>query len=433
MGINGEGIARDKKGIVFIDGAIAGETVEASIYQQKGHYRRAKLFRVIKPSKERIKPPCPYYDRCGACQIMHIAYEGQLALKRANVAEALYKYAAVDPDLVEDVVVNDRIWEYRNSLKLPVMERNGKLISGLYQEGSNRFFAVDRCMIHDRQIEKIRKNVLNVLNKYGLKAYDRKTKEGIRGIFVRGLDNHYQLAIISGKDKIDTEIIADLVKIKGLEVIDQYRKTNDSSDFFGKELIHLSPKRELYFKFADLDLCISTRSFFQLNTAQAEKLYRLVAKMTPYNLDFIFEAYAGIGVISLMLKDHAKKIVGVEMIASAVRMANHNARKNHIDNVSFECDDAPRSLYRYVKEDKVDFLIIDPPRTGLSDEMIEVIMRSKIEGIIYVSCNPSTLGKDLFILKQRYEIKRIVPLDIFSQSAHVETVVLLEAKNRYER
>lgn len=433
MGINGEGIARDNKGIIFIDGAITNEEVEAKIYQDCGRYRRARLLKVIKAAKERVKPCCPYFEYCGACQIMHLDYSSQLIFKHDNVAEALYKYAGIDPDMVEDTVAGKQVWGYRNSLKLPIKERNGKLVSGLYREGSNRFLTIDRCMIHDPKIEKIRKNVLNVLNKHGLRAYDKKTKEGIRGIFVRGLDDHYQLALISGKDSIDPKIISDLARIEGLEVIDQYRKVTESTDFFGKELIHLSRKHEMNFRFAGLDLAISTRSFFQLNTSQAEKMYRLIADMTPYDLNFIFEAYAGIGVISLFVKDHARRIVGVESIASAVRMANRNAQRNHIGNVSFECDDAPKAFYRYVKEGKVDFLIVDPPRVGLNDEMIETIMRSKIKGMIYVSCNPSTLGKDLHILGQKFKIKRIVPLDIFAQSAHVETVVLLEDREHPKR
>ena len=159
-------------------------------------------------------------------------------------------------------------------------------------------------------------------------------------------------------------------------------------------------------------------------------MYNIVRDLIPTYQDFIFEAYSGIGVISMMLHKNAKKIVGVESIIDAVNNANHNAKLNGMDNVSFVCDDAALALMRYSKKEKIDTLVVDPPRTGLDDAMIDCILRSKIDRIVYISCNPATLAKNLYLLGNRYEVKRIIPLDMFSQSAHVESITLLERKKK---
>ena len=425
MGINGEGIGKLDHKIVFVKGALKDEIVDVRIIEEHKNYKIAELNKIIKRSKERVDVSCPYYEKCGACQIMQMNYEAQLAYKKAHLLETLNKYFSVDPKIVSDVIRNDEPLYYRNSLKLPVKMVDGKLISGLYQSDSNRFLPVKDCLIHAKNLEKVKKNVLNVLNKYHVPAYERKSKKGLRAIFLRELSDKYQLALISGKDNIDKTLIDDLLKIEGLEVIDQYIKTNDKHDFFSNELIHHTKKHYLTFTFDGLKLNISPRSFFQLNTKQALKLYQTVAMMIPHGLDLIFEAYAGIGTISLMLKDHAKEIVGVEEIASAVNNANLNAKRNKIANVSFICDDAAHALKMYSKKRKIDLLIVDPPRSGLSDEMLINILRSKIKYLVYVSCNPATLAKNLAVLNDNYQVIKIVPLDMFSETSAVESITLL--------
>lgn len=429
MGINGEGIGYFNRLPVFIEGVLKDELVEAKITERHGNYAKAECIKIIEKSRDRIKPVCQYYGKCGGCQLLHMGYYGQLEYKYETLAESLEKYAGIDGEMVEDVRPNPNPLGYRNSLKLPVFEQHHKLVCGLYETNSNHMIEVDQCAIHEDGLERVKKNVLNVLNKYHYHAYDKQTKKGIKGIFLRVLDNHFQLCLVTGETRILKETIDDLGKIQNLVSIYQSIHTTKSHEFFGKQMIHLYGSKYLIFKLGDLKLNLSTRSFFQLNTAQAQNLYQFVVDNVKDNQDFIFEAYSGIGAISLMLKDKAHRIMGVESIADAVANANMNARNNHIDHVHFVCDDAAVALKHYSKKHKIDTLVVDPPRVGLDDNMLETILRSKIDDIIYISCNPATLAKNLAVLSQRYQVTRIVPFDIFSQSAHVETVCVLTKKN----
>lgn len=428
IGINGEGIGYIDSKPVFVKGALPNELVEAKITLKERNYSKAECVKVIKASKERIKPLCPYYERCGACQLMHLDYEAQLRYKVEILKEALYKYADIDDSLIEDIIRNNDIFGYRNSLKLPITSIKGKLVSGLYENESNHILKVDECLIHDKDIERVKKNVLNVLNKYAYNAYNFKDKTGIRALAIRKIDDSISLVIVSGNTQINKECIDDLSKIKGLKSIYQSIHTTKSHEFFGNQMIHLYGSKYITFKFNNLKMNLSARSFFQLNTKQAIKLYNVIRDEVKENQDVIFEAYSGIGAISLILSDKASKIIGVESIADAVNNANKNARDNHIENVSFECDDAAISLKRHAKKMKIDTLVVDPPRVGLDDDMLETILKSKIKNIIYVSCNPATLAKNLSILKSRYQIKKIIPLDMFSNSAHIESITVLKYK-----
>ena len=425
MGINGEGIAYNRRLPVFVEGALVDEVVDATITESYKTYQKAKVNRIIEKSDSRIKAPCQYYEKCGGCQIMHATYDYQLAYKQDTLLEALYKYAEIDLSIVEEIKANPNPLGYRNSLKLPLASKGGKLVTGLYEKESNRVIFVDKCMIHEEGLEKIKKNILNVLNKYHFEAYSNKDKKGIRTLFIRVLNGKFHVCLITGDTKISEECINDLSKIENLESLYQSIHTTKSHEIFGNKMLHLYGKKYLTFVFDGLKLNLSVRSFFQLNTKQAINLYHTVKDLVPDNQNFIFEAYSGVGAISLLLKDKAKEIVGVEVIADAVNNANLNAKNNNIKNVKFECDDAANALKRYSKKVNIDTLVVDPPRTGLDDLMLDTILKSKIKNIVYVSCNPATLAKNLAVLKTRYQIKRIIPFDMFSQGAQVESVCYL--------
>lgn len=428
IGINGEGIGYFHRLPVFIEGALVDEVVEAHITEKHQNYLKAEVVKVLEESRDRVKPVCKYYGQCGGCQLLHANYYAQLEYKYETLAETLAKYAGIDPEMVEDVKQNPHPFGYRNSMKLPVFMHNHKLVCGLYETNTNHIIEVDSCPIHEEGLEKVKKNILNVLNKYHYQAYENQTKEGIRGLFVRVLDGHYQVCIVTGETEIKKETIEDLSKIDNLVSLYQSIHTTKSHEFFGKQMIHLAGKKHLTFKLGDLKLGLSIRSFYQLNTEQAANLYQFVVDQVKDNQNFIFEAYSGIGAISLMLKDKAKKIVGVENIADAVTNANMNARNNHLENINFVCDDAAVALKRYSKKEKIDTLIVDPPRVGLDDNMLDTVLRSHIKDIVYISCNPATLAKNIAVLQKRYRVTKITPFDIFSNSAHVETVCLLTRK-----
>lgn len=425
-GINGEGIGYIDRMPVFVPQALIGEEVEIRIVDKQKRYATAELLRVVKSSKNRIRPKCFIQNTCGACPLMIARYPAQLEYKQDLLKQSLIKYAQIDPRKVARVKASEDVFGYRNQFKLPCAMEEGRLVSGLFMPNSNYFIDVKKCWIHEDGLERVRMDIMHVLNTHGCVSYNPHDKKGIRNLVVRGFDNRYQCTIVTGNDELDERLVSDLMRIKGLTSLWQSIHTiKKTPEVFGNKMMHLAGETSLSMELDGLKLRISPRSFFQLNSKQAVQLYRTIASMVKENNELIVEAYSGIGAISLYLKDKAKEIIGIESIKDAVVNANQNAALNGCEHVSFLCDDAANKLTYLSKKRSIDVLVVDPPRSGLDDAMLECILRSKIKNIIYVSCNPATLGKNLAVLCSRYNVDRIQPIDIFPHTPHVETVALL--------
>lgn len=425
-GINGEGIGYIDRMPVFVPQALIGEEVEIRIVDKQKRYATAELLRVVKSSKNRIRPKCFIQNTCGACPLMIARYPAQLEYKQDLLKQSLIKYAQIDPRKVARVKASEDVFGYRNQFKLPCAMEEGRLVSGLFMPNSNYFIDVKKCWIHEDGLERVRMDIMHVLNTHDCVSYNPHDKKGIRNLVVRGFDNRYQCTIVTGNEELDERLISDLMRIKGLTSLWQSIHTiKKTPEVFGNKMMHLAGETSLAMELDGLKLRISPRSFFQLNSKQAVQLYRTIASMVKENNELIVEAYSGIGAISLYLKDKAKEIIGIESIKDAVVNANQNAALNGCEHVSFLCDDAANKLTYLSKKRSIDVLVVDPPRSGLDDAMLECILRSKIKNIIYVSCNPATLGKNLAVLCSRYNVDRIQPIDIFPHTPHVETVALL--------
>lgn len=428
-GINGEGIGYIDRMPVFVPQALIGEEVEIRIVDKQKRYATAELLRVVKSSKNRIRPKCFIQNTCGACPLMIARYPAQLEYKQDLLKQSLIKYAQIDPRKVARVKASEDVFGYRNQFKLPCAMEEGRLVSGLFMPNSNYFIDVKKCWIHEDGLERVRMDIMHVLNTHDCVSYNPHDKKGIRNLVVRGFDNRYQCTIVTGNEELDECLISDLMRIKGLTSLWQSIHTiKKTPEVFGNKMMHLAGETSLAMELDGLKLRISPRSFFQLNSKQAVQLYRTIASMVKENNELIVEAYSGIGAISLYLKDKAKEIIGIESIKDAVVNANQNAALNGCEHVSFLCDDAANKLTYLSKKRSIDVLVVDPPRSGLDDAMLECILRSKIKNIIYVSCNPATLGKNLAVLCSRYNVDRIQPIDIFPHTPHVETVVQLVRK-----
>jgi 23S rRNA (uracil-5-)-methyltransferase RumA len=428
-GINGEGIGFYKRKPVFVDGCFPGEVVECEI-RDEGRHCRGDLKRIVKRSPHRIRSSCPHHRKCGACVFCELNYEEQLRIKKELLASALYKYMGYEEEL-NDVIASDRILHYRNKCNLPVVERDGKLVNALYKQGSNHPALIDECEIHEEGVERIRKAILDVLNRHHLKAYRHSEKAGIRQLVVRGFEGKYQAVIISGRDHLDEEVIADLKKIEGL--VSLYQGVNihrDPVQMMPDKLKRLFGQEKIRLKNGSYEMKLSPKAFFQLNHDQAQRIYEDVSSSIDGKAKLLVEAYCGIGAISLYMHDRAEKLTGIEIIPQAIADAKENARINGIDNIDFICDDAAKAIRRITKKDRIDVLVADPPRTGLDDELIETIMKTKIREVIYVSCNPSTLAKDLAVLQQKYEIRSIQAYDMFPNTPLIETVCCLYHQKR---
>ena len=424
MGINGEGIGYDHGVPVFIPGALMHETVDVKITQEKEKYKTAKLIRVIRKSKDRVEPECRYCDSCRACTLMHLKYERQLNYKKQTLKQALKKYA--DIDMPVSIIKNDNIYHYRNKFKLPFGMEKGKIVTGMYESERGRFVPIEDCIIHEEVLEKVRKQILEIMNKYKLKAYNERTREGYRSLIMRTFNNKIALVFVVG-DNTDLEpMLSDLTRIE--EVSSIYYSVNTNKKYINaleNDLVHVFGKNCLNARINDLKLVFTPKSFFQLNTRQAEVLYDEAVSLIDENDEEVLEAYCGVGVMSLMVARKAKHVTGVEIVPDALDNAKKNARYNKIDNVDFVVGDSGSVMEEISKEKQLDCLIVDPPRTGLDEKMINSILNSNAKKLIYVSCNPSTLAKNLNVLKEYYNIESIRAIDVFSNTEHVESIVYL--------
>ncbi len=431
MGINGEGIGYVDRTPVFIPGVLIDEEVDIRIVENHKRYMIGQVNRIYQVSKDRIKPKCFVQDRCKACPLMIARYSKQLEYKFDNVKQSLIKYAQINPKVIQNVVANPEIFGYRNQLKLPCAMEQGKLVTGMYIPGTNHFQEVKKCILHEDGLERVRKDILHILNVHHIQAYDHRKKEGLRSLIVRGFNGYYQCTLVSGEDVYSEQLVQDIMRIKGIislwQSVHTARKTHE---VFGPKLQLLAGERYLPLTLDHLKLQISPRSFFQLNTLQAAILYKTIASIIPKTYDLIVEAYSGIGAISLYLQDKAKEIIGIESIKDAVINANQNAKLNGFEHISFICADAADKLQYISKKRPIDCLVVDPPRTGLDEAMLYCIIKSRIKDIVYVSCNPATLAKNLAVLNSKYDVKKVVPVDMFSHTAHVECVVLLSRKEK---
>ena len=423
-GINGEGIAFFKRKPVFIEGCFPDEVVDADLIDEGRHYK-GRLKAVLKKSPERIKPVCSYADKCGACALMGLKYDGQLAIKMQLLENALYKYAEYEGK-IEGIVKSDDVYGYRNKCNLPIISYNGKLVNALYKQGSNHPCLITTCFIHEESVEEIRRKILDVLNRYKLQAYDRREKKGMRQLIVRAFDKGAQAVLVTGNDTLKENVIADLKKIKGLKSLFQGINTvRDPIRMMPEKLRPLFGKEKIEVKSLNYELELSPQAFFQLNHKQAEQIYKDAAALIEEKQKLIIEGYCGIGTISLAMHDKAEKIIGIEIIEKAIKDAKDNAKKNKVENVEFRCGDAAKEIRKIVEKEKADVIVVDPPRTGLDDELLKTLLKSKAKQIIYISCNPSTLGKDLYILKKEYEIHLVRGYDMFPNTPLVETLVEL--------
>ncbi len=423
-GINGEGIAFFKRKPVFIEGCFPDEVVDADLIDEGRHYK-GRLKTILKKSPDRIRSVCSYADKCGACALMELKYEKQLAIKMQLLENALYKYAEYEGK-IEGIVKSDDVYGYRNKCNLPIIDYNGKLVNALYKQGSNHPCLITTCFIHEESVEEIRRKILDVLNRHKLQAYDRREKKGMRQLIVRAFDKGAQAVLVTGNDTLKENVIADLKKIKGLKSLFQGINTvRDPIRMMPEKLRPLFGKEKIDVKSLDYELELSPQAFFQLNHKQAERIYQDAAALIKEKQKLIIEGYCGIGTISLAMHDKAEKIIGIEIIEKAIKDAKDNAKKNKVENVEFRCGDAAKEIRKIVEKEKADVIVVDPPRTGLDDELLKTLLKSKAKQIIYISCNPSTLGKDLYILKKEYEIHLVRGYDMFPNTPLVETVCCL--------
>lgn len=422
---------------VFVPGGIPGERVKIRITVKKKNYARGELLKVLQPAEARTEPVCSVADGCGGCQLQHVDYQEQLLHKKQMVIDLLKRIGGFENIKVNDPIGADYPFNYRNKAQFPLTKTEDKKIAtGFYKKGSHNVVVNESCIIQHPLINRIVARTLAVLNDYEMSVYNEKTHRGLlRHLVIRTgvCTNQALLTIVTSRKtfKDGKEIASKLLQqIPELVGVIQNINREKTNVIMGCKNIILAGQ-DYYLDFiGNVRFKISPFSFFQVNTLQTRKLYDIVKKYANLaGKETVLDAYCGIGSIALYLADGAKKVIGIEEVAMAIEDARENARLNNIDNCQFITGRVEEILPRLVKDGlKPDLVVFDPPRKGLDERVIKVINKIQLARIIYVSCNPATLSRDLARMKENYEIKAIQPVDMFPQTYHVETVVSLQLK-----
>lgn len=434
-GFEGEGIFKIDNMAVFAPMVIKGEKAKLKILKVNKKFAFAKATEIIDKSKYREEPICPVYGKCGGCNLMHVSYDYQIQMKKHRVETSLRK-ENIDVN-VENCVGMGIPYNYRNKVQYPVtVDKNGKNVIGFYTKRSHNIISNDNCYIQDEVCDKVAKNIFAKLEECKLKGYNEVTKVGdVRHIIVRrGYYTNEVMCILVTK-KEDTRNIIDLVnKIieenTNVKTIVQNINEKEDNKILGDKNKVLYGKGYIEDYIGDKKYKISASSFYQVNPVQTEFLYDTVksfAKLTGNEI--VVDMYAGVGTIGIYLADKAKKVYGIEIVEEAVKMANETIKDNNITNCEYVCGDAGERLKEILDKNlNIDVTVVDPPRKGLDDLAIETLIKTNSKRIVYVSCNPATLARDLKKLSENYIIEKVQPVDMFPQTSHVETVCLLNRK-----
>ncbi len=434
QGINGEGIGYYNRIAVFVPGAILKETVFCEITYSHENYAVGKILSIERVSKRRVDPPCKYYENCGGCQMQHIDYKEQLKIKQKTVIQALKKYTELSKDEldVKKTIGMENPYFYRNKSQMPFKNTNFGLTLGFYKPESNHFVYVDKCIVHSEKVNEINKLVLKTLRKFKLKANDSHNKEGILvNLVVRYLEKTKSASVtfvITKYDKVLKMVADDLVRENDeIKSIGYTIKNNQSHLVISNPIETLVGDGYIQDVFNDMNINISPDAFHQLNTSQMATLYDLILESVDFNKEMtVFDLYSGIGITSLLLAKEVKKVYGIDYSPASIKDARENARINDIKNVEFIEGHVEGEVPTLVKKGvKPDVVLLDPPRKGLALPVVQALLKALPKKIVYVSCNPSTLAKNINELHEKYRIKSIRPVDMFPNTASVESITVM--------
>ena len=433
-GFEGEGIAKIDGFTIFIPNTIKGEKVKILIVKVLKSHAFGKALEIIKSSKHRKASDCETYKRCGGCDLRHVEYKETLKMKQ-NAVQSLVNKTLKNKIEVEETVGMENPYFYRNKAQYPVgLDKEGNPIIGVFANRTHEIIPIKECLIQNKESQELARFVIEFINKNKISAYDENSRKGlIRHIVTKvGLkSNEIMLVlVINGRDiPCEKELVKEVLeKFPNVKSIVKNINNKNTNVIMGKENINLYGNGYIKDILGDYVFKISPLSFYQVNPVQAEKLYNIGVEAAAISKnDVVFDLYCGIGTISLFMAKYAKKVYGIEIVEEAIEDAKENAKLNKVDNTEFIAGDVELILDDLINNKKVipDVIMIDPPRKGLDNKSIENILKVSPKKMVYISCNPATLVRDLAKLEEKYEIKMIRPVDMFPFSKHVECVSLL--------
>nr|MDD6336442.1 23S rRNA (uracil(1939)-C(5))-methyltransferase RlmD [bacterium] len=436
IGMAGEGIGHVQGYAVFVPGVLPGEKARVGITHAGRSMAHGRCLEVLVPSVNRVQPPCPYFGACGGCQLQHLSYEGQLQFKQNQVQQALRRIAGVDVE-VSPIVGADGSWRYRNKAQFPVGGRKGDVQVGFYRPSSHDLINIADCLIQPHGCARAAEALRKAMAQLGVEPYREQDGSGyVRHLLVRTNTSGDILAtlVTNGWPVPHIQQLADaLMAVPGMVGVVQNNNTRRDNVILGRENRLLAGRETLEETVMGNRWQVSPLSFLQINPKQMEKLYALAVSAATEGLEkpVVLDAYCGIGTMTLALALKARLAYGVEIVSAAIEDARRAARENGIDNVCFEAADAGEQMKKWVAQGrKFDSVVVDPPRKGCSEAFIGALLEAGPGRIVYVSCNPATLARDIKALAAGgYRIDRCTPVDMFPQTVHVETVCLLVRRN----
>ncbi|MEG0707908.1 MAG: 23S rRNA (uracil(1939)-C(5))-methyltransferase RlmD [Cellulosilyticaceae bacterium] len=433
IGSNGEGIGKIEDFTVFVPNAVKGDHIEVRIIKVKKNFGFGKLIQIITPSPIRGEVKCKVADKCGGCQLQHISYESQLEWKTQKVKNAIERIGGLKGIEVKDTLGMADPFYYRNKAQYPIRLENGEIKIGFFANKSHRVIPTDTCMIQDRRNEQIIEILKKFLIEYKIAIYDEVSHKGlVRHLVVKTgyYTNEIMICLVMNGHKLPNQeiLIERLLSVPGIKSIVLNHNTARTNVILSSEMTVIHGENFIVDTIGELKFKISPLAFFQVNPVQTKVLYDKALEYADLTgSETVWDAYCGIGTISLFLAQKAKKVYGVEIIEAAIENARANAELNGISNADFFAGRAEEVIPTMYQEGIIaDTIVVDPPRKGCDVKLLETLVEMSPKKIVYVSCDPATLARDLaYLCEQGYKVEEVQPVDMFPQTTHVETVVLM--------
>ena len=439
MSFDGKGCVHYKNHVGFIPSLLEGEKARIVMTYYTSNQFTGYVKELLSSSKDRVKPRCPVYDKCGGCSLLHMSYEAQLEFKKERVKQALQTIGGFKDIKVNNTLGMDNPYFYRNKIQMPLrLDKKRNIVSGFYQERTHNIIPINKCYIENEDADRILETIKKLMKSFKIQPYDEDKRTGvIRHILIRS-SLHFDeimVVLVTNCDSFPSRnnFVKELVKQeKKIVTVVQNINLRDTNVILGQKERILYGKGYIKDSICDVVFNISAMSFYQVNPIQVEKLYSLAIKKASLNKDeLLLDAYCGIGTIGLIASKYVKEVHGIEIVKEAIEDAKNNARNNNIKNAKYYHGDAGEFiLSQKEKGINYDVVIMDPARKGADNKFLSTLLNTKPKKIVYISCDPATLARDLKILSTEYTIEDVTPVDMFPQTFHVETVVLMSRKDK---
>lgn len=435
LGHEGQGVGKYEGYTLFVPDSLPGDKIKIKVVKVNKNFGFGRLIEIIESSPNRVQSECLVYKQCGGCQLQHLSYTEQLEWKRTLVHDNLIRIGKIEDIIINPTIGMSNPWNYRNKSQVPFAEIEGGLAAGFYSKGTHQVIDMNECLIQHEQNNRLVQIIRHISEEIGITVYNETTHQGIlRHVIVRvgvTTDELMLILVTNGRDFKDKEELVKRIieEVPNLTSLIQNINELKTNVIMGKESTTLYGQDVIYDTIGDIRFAISPRSFYQVNPEQTKILYDKALEYAGLTgNETVIDAYCGIGTISLFLAQKAKHVYGVEIVPEAIDDAKRNAKINGVTNVTFEVGTAEEILPEWKKRGiSAGVIVVDPPRKGCEQALLQAIIEIKPDRIVYVSCNPSTLARDLRILENGgYKAKEAQPVDMFPQTVHVETVVRIE-------